>query len=127
VELGNKDSLQRTYGNQALILKAWGRLEEAMALHKKQEALCLELGLKSSLGYCYWGWGLLAREMGDMVTFKEKLNIAVQIFDKLKMKKQLQEVQQELNGMTEPTRFAKNRGSVSHKLRKFVAGLFGNK
>jgi hypothetical protein len=41
LELGNKDGLQGCYGGQALILKAWGRLEEALALHKKQEALCL--------------------------------------------------------------------------------------
>ena len=39
LELGNKDGLQGSYGNQALILKAWGRLEEALALHKKQEAI----------------------------------------------------------------------------------------
>ena len=38
LELGNKDGLQRSYGNQALILKEWGRLEEALALHKKEEA-----------------------------------------------------------------------------------------
>ena len=38
----NKDGLQISYGNQALILQAWGRLEETLALHKKQEALCLE-------------------------------------------------------------------------------------
>jgi len=37
LELGNKDSLQRSYGNQALILKAWGRLEEAFELHKKRK------------------------------------------------------------------------------------------
>ena len=44
LELGNKDGLQRSYGNQALILEAWGRLEEAFELLKKKEALCLELG-----------------------------------------------------------------------------------
>ena len=44
--LGNKDGLQRSYGNQALILAAWGRLEEALELLKKQEAICLELGNK---------------------------------------------------------------------------------
>jgi hypothetical protein len=49
LELGNKDGLQRSYGNQAVILRAWGRLEEAMALHKKQEALCLKLGNKNGL------------------------------------------------------------------------------
>ena len=47
--MGNKDGLQASYGNQALILKAWGRLEEALALHKKEEAICLELGNKDGL------------------------------------------------------------------------------
>jgi tetratricopeptide (TPR) repeat protein len=32
-----------------LILKAWGQLEEALALHKKEEAICLELGSKDGL------------------------------------------------------------------------------
>jgi tetratricopeptide (TPR) repeat protein len=67
LELGNKDGLQRSYGNQAVILKAWGRLEEAMALHKKEEALCRELGNKNSLQISYGnqavvilaGWGRL--------------------------------------------------------------------
>ena len=36
------DLLQRVLGNQALILQAWGKLEEAMELHQKEEALCLE-------------------------------------------------------------------------------------
>jgi hypothetical protein len=39
LQLGNKDSLQHSYGNQAGILYAWGRLEEAFELYKKQEAL----------------------------------------------------------------------------------------
>jgi len=49
LELGNKDGLQRSYGNQALILKAWGRLKDAMALLKKVESLALELGDKGQL------------------------------------------------------------------------------
>ena len=52
-ELGNKDGLQRSYGNQALILRAWGRLEEALALLKKQEALCREVGNKDDLQSSY--------------------------------------------------------------------------
>ena len=44
---------QRIYGNQAVILQAWGRLEEALALHKKTEALCLELGNKDGLQRTY--------------------------------------------------------------------------
>jgi hypothetical protein len=36
LELGDKGGLQRSYGNEAVILQAWGRLEEALALHKKK-------------------------------------------------------------------------------------------
>jgi len=43
-ELGNKDGMPRTCGNQALMLQAWGHLEEAMELHKKEQAICEELG-----------------------------------------------------------------------------------
>jgi tetratricopeptide (TPR) repeat protein len=61
-----KDSLQRSYGNQALILKAWGRLEEAMALLKKQEALCLELGTKDSLQRSYGNQALILKAWGRL-------------------------------------------------------------
>ena len=87
---------RRSYGNQALILKAWGRLEEALALLKKQEAICLELGNKSGLGYCYWHWGLLARAQGDRKTEKEKLEQALAIFTELKMPRERDAVQAEL-------------------------------
>jgi hypothetical protein len=49
----DKDGLQRSYGNQALILQARGRVEEALALLKKGEALCLELGSKDGLQASY--------------------------------------------------------------------------
>ncbi len=39
-ELGDRAGLLRSYGGQALILKDWGKLEEAMALHKREEAIC---------------------------------------------------------------------------------------
>ena len=42
-----------------MILKAWGRLEEALALHKKQEAICLELGNKDGLSKSYAGQALI--------------------------------------------------------------------
>jgi tetratricopeptide (TPR) repeat protein len=99
-----KDSLQRTYGNQALILKAWGRLEEALALHKKKEALCLELGNKASLGYCYWNWGLLARDLKDKATEREKLQAALQIFTELNMPRERDAVQNELEKTSKPSR-----------------------
>jgi tetratricopeptide (TPR) repeat protein len=62
---GDKQSSQAWLGNQAVILKDWGRLEEALALYKKKEALCLELGNRNSLSTSYgnqavilqhWGW-----------------------------------------------------------------------
>jgi tetratricopeptide (TPR) repeat protein len=62
--------LQATYTNQALILKAWDRLEEAMALLKKQEALSLELGNRDNLQVSYGNqagilqiWGRLEEAM----------------------------------------------------------------
>ena len=68
--------MQRTYGNQAQILEDWGRLEEAFEFLKKVEALCLELGNRSSLAYCYANWGLLARKQRDRNTEREKLAAA---------------------------------------------------
>ncbi len=97
LELGNKDGLQASYGNQALILKAWGRLEEALVLHKKKEAICLELGNKRGLGYCYWNWGLLGRSQGDHKTERAKLQQALALFTELKMPRERDAVQAELN------------------------------
>ena len=64
LELDDKDGLQRSYGNQALILKDWGRLEEALALLKKQEALCLELGNKDGLQRSYGNQALILKDWG---------------------------------------------------------------
>jgi tetratricopeptide (TPR) repeat protein len=57
--VGDRDDLQRSYGNQALILQDWGRLEEAMELHKKKEAICLELGNRNGLGISYGNQALI--------------------------------------------------------------------
>jgi hypothetical protein len=91
-----KSHLQRIYGNQALILQDWGRLEEAMALLQKQEALCLKLGNKAGLGYCYWSWGLLARAQKDGDTERTKLRAALEIFTELNMPREREAVQDEL-------------------------------
>jgi hypothetical protein len=99
-KLDKKDDLQGSYGNQALILKAWGRLEEAMALHKKKEALCLELGNRSGLAYCYLYWGLLAREQRDRNTELEKLAAALDIFSELNMPRERDAVRAELEKTT---------------------------
>jgi hypothetical protein len=62
--------------NQALILRLWDRLEEAFELLKKQESLCLELGNRTGLAYCYWYWGFLAREQRDRKTERENKLVA---------------------------------------------------
>jgi hypothetical protein len=64
LELGNKDGLQASYGNQAVILQASGRLEEAVALQKKQEALCRELGNKDGLQASYGNQALIVKAWG---------------------------------------------------------------
>jgi len=49
-----------------LILKDWGQLEEAMALHKKQEALCIELGSKNGLQASYGNQALILKDWGQL-------------------------------------------------------------
>jgi hypothetical protein len=94
--VGNKDSLQISYGNQAVILKDWGRLEEAFELLKKQETLCLELHNRRGLAYCYCNWGLLAREQRDQNIEREKLTAAFDIFTELNMPRERDAVRAEL-------------------------------
>jgi tetratricopeptide (TPR) repeat protein len=65
-ELGNRNSLQISYGNQALILQLWGRLEEAMALHKKEEAICEELGSRDGLQASYGNQALILQAWGRL-------------------------------------------------------------
>ena len=67
-----------------------------MVLHKKEEALCLELGNRSGLAYCYWNWGLLAREQRDRKTECEKLTAALNIFAELNMPRERDAVRAEL-------------------------------
>ena len=43
-ELGDKNGLSYSLGNQALILQERGDLDGAMVLHKEEERICRELG-----------------------------------------------------------------------------------
>jgi tetratricopeptide (TPR) repeat protein len=58
--------LQVWLGNQALILRAWGRLEEALALHKQQEAICLALGDQDGLQISYGNRALILHAWGRL-------------------------------------------------------------
>ena len=48
-DLGDKDGLSHSLGNQALILKARGDLDGAMQLHKQKEQICRDVGNKDGL------------------------------------------------------------------------------
>ena len=49
-----------------MILQAWGRLEEAFALLKKEEALCLELGNKDGLQISYGNQAVILQAWGRL-------------------------------------------------------------
>lgn len=102
LEIGYRVGLQNSYEGQAAILRLWGRFDEALALLKKQEAICLEFSDRSSLGYCYWQWGLVARGQGDRVTETLKLLKALEIFTELRLHRPRTEVMAEIE-KTKPT------------------------
>jgi hypothetical protein len=60
----------------------------------------LQLGNRSSLGYCYWKCGLLAREQGDRSMEREKLAAALIIFTDLKMPRERDAVRAEMEKPT---------------------------
>ena len=97
VELGSKDDLQRSYGNQALVLRKQGKLEEALQLHEKEEEICLELGNKAGLGHCYWVWADVDAAQGNRQAQKHKLQQALALFTELNMPRQRDAVQAELD------------------------------
>jgi tetratricopeptide (TPR) repeat protein len=58
--------LESWYGNQALILHDWGRLDEAMTLHHKAEAICLELGNQNGLQASYGNQAVILEAWGRL-------------------------------------------------------------
>ncbi len=97
--LNDKDSLQISYGNQALILQDWGRLEEAMQLHKNQEAICIELGNISSLAYCYWGMASVHEQKGEKPAARQHGEQALARFRTLNMPLETKAVEDFLKGL----------------------------
>jgi tetratricopeptide (TPR) repeat protein len=82
----SRAGLLRSYGNQALILRAWGRLEEAMELFQKSEALCQELGDKKGLSSTYGNQALILHVWGRleeaMVLFQKSEALCEELGDK---------------------------------------------
>jgi tetratricopeptide (TPR) repeat protein len=63
---GDLDGLQRTLGNQALILRDRGDLDGAMALLKEQERICRRLGNLDGLQRSLANQAVILRDRGDM-------------------------------------------------------------
>jgi tetratricopeptide (TPR) repeat protein len=64
--LGNLDGLQRTLGNQAVILQDRGDLDGAIALHKEQERICRQLGDLYGLQGTLGNQGVILKDRGDL-------------------------------------------------------------
>jgi tetratricopeptide (TPR) repeat protein len=62
----DKSALHNWWGGQALILQDWGRFEEALALHKKQEVICEELGDRDGLQRSYGNQALILKDWGRL-------------------------------------------------------------
>jgi len=65
-DAGSRDELQRSYGSRALLLGQMRRWEEALALLKKQEAICVELGDKDNLQRSYGHQAMILRGWGRL-------------------------------------------------------------
>jgi len=97
LELGDKDGLSRSCGNQAMILMQLGNLHEAQELLEKAEAICVELQARSGLAMICWQWAWVARAHGDHQTERQKLQQALALFTELKMPRERDAVQAELD------------------------------
>jgi hypothetical protein len=49
-----------------VILQVWGRLNEAMELHKKEEAICLAMGNQEGLQITYGNQALILKAWGRL-------------------------------------------------------------
>jgi tetratricopeptide (TPR) repeat protein len=59
-------SLRTVYAHRAMILSDWGKLQEAMTLHKKQEKIHEELGDRAGLARTWWNQGIIHGDQGDI-------------------------------------------------------------
>lgn len=86
---GNRAALQAALGNRALILRARGDLDDAMAMHREEELICRDLhdqvGLAASLG----NQAIIVQNRGDldraMALFKEQEQICRDLHDQVSL------------------------------------------
>ncbi|MCX6581025.1 MAG: SIR2 family protein [Candidatus Aminicenantes bacterium] len=63
---GDQWDLGAVYSHRALILQGWGKLEEAMTLSNKVEAICDELGDRAGLSACYGNQAVILKAWGRL-------------------------------------------------------------
>lgn len=64
--LNDSKGLGNTYGNQALILRRWGKPEEAMVLLEKVEVICQERNDRTGLARTYRNQSLILQDWGRL-------------------------------------------------------------
>ena len=87
--LRNKNGLSISLGNQAMILKDLGRLEEARELHKKKQQICEELGNKVGLRSSLGKQALILKDLGRFEEARELHEKEQQICKELDDKNEL--------------------------------------
>ena len=86
-----RGGLMRSFSGQAVIFRCWGRLEEALALLKKAEAIALEMGDKGQLERNYTDQAGILRDWGRLedalVLYKKQEAICLELDDKNELSK----------------------------------------
>jgi len=96
-KIGNQSGLLRSYEHQLSILITLNEFGDALAIAEKKEIVYKELGSELLLGYCYFQSGIIAQRLNISGKAKDKLQSALDIFDKLGMHDQAKVVKAELH------------------------------
>ena len=85
----DRAGLGESYGNQAVILREWGRLGDAMALAQKTEAIFTELSDSMGLVASYGNQMSILRDLGSpdeaLAILQKQEAICVELGDRAKL------------------------------------------
>lgn len=76
-----------------------GREQDSIRIFEKVEPLAIELGDKNSLAFCYWTWGTIAANLGQLNVAHDKLPRAVALFTELGNAEASDTIQRFLDGL----------------------------
>lgn len=105
-ELGDKDGLSVSLGNQALIRSHLGQTDLALELRKREEALCRELGDRAGLAMCLANQAQIQRRLmpPDLVEARRLLTEAVRIVTEIGMPREREQFQRALDEIPPPAK-----------------------